>query len=86
MRFTPIIHLHLTQVVHSTCSPCLPSTSVCSYTHFPFNLTHTGGALYLFPLPAEYERVLLRKLAMTGELRQRFRQVSFMNVKGYQML
>ncbi len=33
------------------------------------------GGLYLFPLPPEYERALHRKLAMTGELRQRFRQV-----------
>ncbi|KAF5834480.1 hypothetical protein DUNSADRAFT_8836 [Dunaliella salina] len=40
-----------------------------------------GGALYLFPLPTEYERVLLRKLSMTGELRHRFRQVGLSKEK-----
>jgi hypothetical protein len=32
-------------------------------------------AIYLYPLPPEYERALHRKLAMTSDMRQRFRQV-----------
>jgi hypothetical protein len=46
---------------------------------WPFVPTHasllTGGALYLFPLPPDYERALVRKLSVTSELRQRFRQL-----------
>jgi len=35
-----------------------------------------AGALYLYPLPPEYERALHKKLAMTSELRHKFRQAS----------
>jgi hypothetical protein len=31
------------------------------------------GAVYLFPLPPEYEKALVRKLGMTGEMRSKFK-------------
>lgn len=31
--------------------------------------------MYLFPLPADYEKALMRKLGMTNDMRQKFKQV-----------
>ncbi len=47
--------------------------------HLSFSLPPSygvqGSSMYLFPLPAEYEKSLMRKLGMTHDMRQKFKQV-----------